>query len=112
MNPKNALKIADIGCGTGASTLVLAETLECEIVAVDFIPEFLETLSKRASKAGFSNRVVLKSSLMEALPFNNEQLDAFGRKEPFTTLVSRKVLASGVLFLRPVVSWRFQKSLG
>ena len=75
LNPKKALKIADIGCGTGASTLVLAETLECEIVAVDFIPEFLEKLSKRVSKAGLQNRFVLKSSLMEALPFNNEELD-------------------------------------
>jgi ubiquinone/menaquinone biosynthesis C-methylase UbiE len=75
LNPKNALKIADIGCGTGASTLVLAETLKCEIVAVDFIPEFLETLSKRASKAGLQNRIALKSSLMEALHFNKEEFD-------------------------------------
>ena len=32
------LKIADIGCGTGASTVLLAEELDAEITAVDFLP--------------------------------------------------------------------------
>ena len=35
------LNIADIGCGTGASALVLASTLNAEIKAVDLFPEFL-----------------------------------------------------------------------
>ena len=30
------LKIADIGCGTGASTLLLARLLKAQITAVDF----------------------------------------------------------------------------
>ena len=75
LNQKKALKIADIGCGTGASTLALAEALKCKIIAVDFIPEFLETLSKRASKFGLQNRIALNSSSMEALPFGKEELD-------------------------------------
>ena len=33
------LKIADIGCGTGASTLVLARELDAHITAVDFLPD-------------------------------------------------------------------------
>ena len=75
LNSKKDLKIADIGCGTGASTLVLAEALNCEIIAVDFIPEFLETLSKRASKVGLQNHIALNSCSMEALPFGKEELD-------------------------------------
>lgn len=38
------LKIADIGCGTGASTLLLARELDTDITAVDFLPEFLDEL--------------------------------------------------------------------
>jgi ubiquinone/menaquinone biosynthesis C-methylase UbiE len=42
------LKIADIGCGTGASTLLLARLLEAQITAVDFLQDFLEVLEGRA----------------------------------------------------------------
>ena len=48
------LKIADIGCGTGASTLQLAESLNAEIVAVDFLPEFIEVLKHDAEAKGQS----------------------------------------------------------
>lgn len=36
------LKVADIGCGTGASALTLAHMLNAEITAVDFLQAFLE----------------------------------------------------------------------
>jgi 2-polyprenyl-3-methyl-5-hydroxy-6-metoxy-1,4-benzoquinol methylase len=39
-----SLKIADIGCGTGASTLVLARSLNAEITAVDLFQDFLDVL--------------------------------------------------------------------
>ena len=41
------LKIADIGCGTGASTLLLARLLDARITAVDFLKDFLEVLEGR-----------------------------------------------------------------
>lgn len=31
------LKIADVGCGTGASTILLAKELDADITAVDFV---------------------------------------------------------------------------
>jgi len=44
-----ALQVADIGCGTGASTLVLARNLpSARIMAVDLFPEFLDILAERA----------------------------------------------------------------
>ena len=53
-----ALKVADIGCGTGASTLVLADNLKnAHIKAVDLFPEFLQVLSDRARAAGCADRV-------------------------------------------------------
>ncbi|MCU0974067.1 MAG: class I SAM-dependent methyltransferase, partial [Burkholderiales bacterium] len=54
---KRGLEVADIGCGTGASTLVLARELDARIVAIDFLPEFLAVLEERAIQAGVAERI-------------------------------------------------------
>jgi ubiquinone/menaquinone biosynthesis C-methylase UbiE len=51
------LKIADIGCGTGASTLLLAKHLNAEIIAVDFLQEFLDDLNEKAKGADDRKRI-------------------------------------------------------
>jgi ubiquinone/menaquinone biosynthesis C-methylase UbiE len=73
---KSNLKIADIGCGTGASTLVLAQELKANITAIDFLPEFLERLKQDVSEAGLSEKVTTLAESMEKLPFSNDELDA------------------------------------
>lgn len=69
------LKIADIGCGTGASTILLAKELDAEITAVDFLPEFLDELQARAKGHGVAERVTPLTGSMEALPFSDEAFD-------------------------------------
>lgn len=69
------LKIADIGCGTGASTLLLARLLNAQITAVDFLPEFLDVLEGRAKAAGIADRISTLSTSMDNLPFENDQFD-------------------------------------
>lgn len=69
------LKIADIGCGTGASTLLLAKELEAKIIAVDFLQEFLDVLNTRATKAGLSDQISTICCSMENLPFEDEEFD-------------------------------------
>jgi SAM-dependent methyltransferase len=73
---QRGLKMADIGCGTGASTLVLAEELDAQIVAVDFLPGFLDVLTSRAAQAGLADRISTLSASMDALPFDAGGLDA------------------------------------
>ncbi|MEJ2515205.1 MAG: methyltransferase domain-containing protein [Gammaproteobacteria bacterium] len=70
------LQIADIGCGTGASAMVLARVLDARIAAVDFLPVFLETLVDRARQAGLADRITTHAVSMDALPFAPESLDA------------------------------------
>jgi SAM-dependent methyltransferase len=70
------LKIADIGCGTGASALVLAQDLDAKVFAVDILPEFLSVLRSRAASAGLSDRIATVNASMEALPFEAGSLDA------------------------------------
>ena len=73
---KPDLKIADIGCGTGASTLVLANELDAHITAVDFLPEFLEKLEHAAEKAGVADQITTHAQSMEELSFQEGELDA------------------------------------
>jgi len=69
------LKIADIGCGTGASTLLLARLLEAQITAVDFLQDFLEVLEGRAENMGLSEKVTTLCCSMDNLPFGDEEYD-------------------------------------
>jgi ubiquinone/menaquinone biosynthesis C-methylase UbiE len=69
------LNIADIGCGTGASTLLLAQQLNAQITAVDFLQEFLEVLEVKARNMGLSDRIKPLCCSMEELPFKEEEFD-------------------------------------
>ena len=69
------LKIADIGCGTGASTLLLARLMDAQITAVDFLQDFLEVLEDRAESKGLGEKVTTLCCSMDNLPFRNEEYD-------------------------------------
>lgn len=75
LDKSRPLKIADIGCGTGASTIQLAKELDAEITAVDFLPEFLEELQARAKEHGVADQINTLSCSMDALPFADEEFD-------------------------------------
>ena len=49
--------VLDLGCGTGASTLVLADVLNRPVLASDVNPASLETLQQRARAAGLDDRI-------------------------------------------------------
>lgn len=69
------LKIADIGSGTGASTLLLARLLNARITAVDFLQDFLEVLEARAKNMGLSEKITTLVCSMDNLPFADEEFD-------------------------------------
>lgn len=70
------LKIADIGCGTGASTRVLAQELDASVIGVDFLTEFLQELEAAAKREHLDDRIETLVASMDALPFTAQSLDA------------------------------------
>ncbi len=74
--PSPSLTSADIGCGTGASALVLAQDLQARIKAVDLHRPFLDDLQKRAAKTDVAEQIEVVEASMDALPFDPGSLDA------------------------------------
>ena len=68
-------RIADIGCGTGRQTAVLASALDGPVTAVDLLPEMIAGLGARMQKAGLSDKVTGIVGSMDDLPFADNSLD-------------------------------------
>ncbi|AFZ52492.1 class I SAM-dependent methyltransferase [Cyanobacterium aponinum] len=75
LDKSQPLKIADIGCGTGASTLLLGNLLDAQITAVDFLQDFLDILNTRAKNSGLAEKISTLCCSMENLPFEDEEYD-------------------------------------
>ncbi len=93
------LQIADIGCGTGAATLVLARELDAQVTAVDLLPEFLQTLRHAAAEQGLGGRIETLAASMDALPFAAASLDAIWSEGAIYNLG----FAQGVRAWRPLL---------
>jgi ubiquinone/menaquinone biosynthesis C-methylase UbiE len=68
-------KIIDIGCGTGAQTLVLAVNIAGRITAIDLFPVFLEKLNKKLQVQNLEDRVSTKAISMLELPYPDHEFD-------------------------------------
>lgn len=67
--------IADIGCGTGGQTMVLAQHTPGRITALDLFPDFINILNRNARQLDLQDRVKGIVGSMDNLPFRNEELD-------------------------------------
>ncbi|MCG8475010.1 MAG: class I SAM-dependent methyltransferase [Cytophagales bacterium] len=67
--------IADIGCGTGGQTMVLASQFEGKITGVDLFPTFVDLFNKNAEQLNLQHRVKGIVGSMDNLLFENEKLD-------------------------------------
>jgi SAM-dependent methyltransferase len=98
---RRRLRVADIGCGTGAATLVLAETLDADVVAVDFVPDFLAALQARAALRGLGGRITAVQASMDALPFEPESFDAIWSEGAVYNMGFERGVHAWRRFLRP-----------
>ncbi len=67
--------IADIGCGTGGQTMVLAGHTGGKITGVDLFPTFVNLFNDNAKGLNLQKRVQCIVGSMDNLPFNDEELD-------------------------------------
>ncbi len=68
-------KIADIGCGTGSSTIQLAKETKASVQAIDLFPDFLNKVKQNAELAGVSDKVSTLQADMTQLSLEKESLD-------------------------------------
>jgi ubiquinone/menaquinone biosynthesis C-methylase UbiE len=68
--------ILEIGCGTGTSTLLLAENSKAHITAVDNEPTAIEQLNERVKNAQLNERISPVYASMTELPFQAKSVDA------------------------------------
>ena len=74
-NLANKTKIADLGCGTGVQTMVLAKNTAANISALDLYAGSIDKLNASAVKLGLQNRIKCIVGSMDNLPFQNEEFD-------------------------------------
>lgn len=68
-------RMADLGFGTGAQTLTLAQELQGEIVAVDLFETFLEKMQERIHNAHLKASVTSLATSIDHLPFAEGEFD-------------------------------------
>jgi len=74
-NLTNKSLIADIGCGTGGQSVVLAQNTSGQIIGIDLFPTFIDLLNRNAEKHKLQNQLKGIVGSMDNLPFGDETLD-------------------------------------
>lgn len=68
-------RILDLGCGTGAQTLVLASRLDAPMIALDNHRPYLDAARRRAEAAGIAHRVEFRLEDMRTVRFDAGSFD-------------------------------------
>jgi len=74
-NLSSESRIADLGCGTGGQTMVLAQNTPGHITGIDLFPTFINLFNANAEKLNLHDRTLGVVGSMDKLTFQNEELD-------------------------------------
>lgn len=93
-------KVADIGCGSGGQTRVLAEHLPGPITGVDMVPDFIDLFNDGAKKHHLFDRVQgIVGDALE-LPFDKESFDLIWSEGMIDSIGFEKALTYWNTFLK------------
>lgn len=96
-----APRVLDAGCGTGASTRVLAGALRGEIVAVDIHKPYLERLEREMAAVSTPGRVTIRKGDMASLPVPRGSFDLVWSEGAVYLLGFRRGLQIFGRYLKP-----------
>ncbi len=106
------LQVADLGCGTGASALILAEVLDAHVTAVDLSEAFLDRLQRAAAERGLDSRVEAVRASIDDLPFDDARFDVVWSEGAIYTIgfaeglrAWRRLLAPGGVLVVSELTW-------
>lgn len=94
-------RIADIGCGTGGQTMVLAQNTTGGIIGVDLWPDFIGQFNQNARNRNLQDRVKGVVGHMENLPFEKEELDLIWSEGAIYNIGFERGLNEWRKFLKP-----------
>ena len=94
-------QIADLGCGTGGQTMVLAENAPGRITGVDLFPLFIDIFNADSRKRNLQDRVSGVVGSMDSLPFRKEELDLIWSEGAIYNIGFQRGLNEWRAFLKP-----------
>lgn len=94
-------KILDLGCGTGAQTMVLAEKTTARIVAVDLFPQFLGKLEEKIQGRNLETRIKIEKGSMLELPYHDQEFDVIWAEGSIYNMGFAKGLQEWKRLLKP-----------
>lgn len=98
---KRKIRIADMGCGKGSQTFVLAGEYNAEIDADDLLPEMMEGIREESRKQGLEDYVHPVQASMDELPFKKESYDLIWAEGSIFIIDYEQGLAYWREFLKP-----------
>ncbi len=94
-------RIADVGCGTGGQTMVLAQNGQGRITGIDLFPTFIELFNFNAGILNLQDRVKGIVGSMDNLPFKNQELDLLWSEGSIYNIGFERGLNEWRKFLKP-----------
>ncbi|MDF9827673.1 ubiquinone/menaquinone biosynthesis C-methylase UbiE [Ereboglobus sp. PH5-5] len=94
-------RIADIGCGTGGQTMVLAQNAPGRITGVDLFPAFVDRFNANAARLNLQDRVKGITGSMDSLPFQDAELDLIWSEGAIYNIGFERGLSEWGRFLKP-----------
>ncbi|MDP4282766.1 MAG: class I SAM-dependent methyltransferase [Bacteroidota bacterium] len=100
-NLTNESRIADIGCGTGGQTMVLAQNAPGKITCIDLFPKFIDMLNENVRKRNLQDRIQGVVGSMDNLPFRDHELDLIWSEGAIYNIGFERGLKEWKRYLKP-----------
>ena len=94
-------RIADLGCGSGGQTMVLAQHAPGQIIGLDLFPIFVDLFNENARRLNLQDRVTGIVGSMDSLPFQEEELDLIWSEGAIYNIGYKRGLEEWRKYLKP-----------